>query len=76
MTESGKKYYLSVFTLTMICVATVMSLRGLPMMASEGLHMFFYIFFSAFFFLVPVSLVCAELATGWPHATGIYGWVK
>ncbi len=70
------KYTISIFTLTMLCVATVMSLRGLPLMASEGLSMFFYIIFSAIFFLVPVSLVCAELATGWPSSGGIYRWVK
>ena len=76
MIKKPKKHVISVFTLTMICVATVMSLRGLPLMASEGLTMFFYIIFSAFFFLVPVSLVCAELATGWPTTGGIYRWVK
>jgi len=76
MSEQKSKYTISVFTLTMLCVATVMSLRGLPLMASEGMPMFFYIIFSAFFFLVPVSLVCAELATGWPSSGGIYRWVK
>lgn len=76
MPENNTKYSISVFTLTMYCVATVMSLRGLPLMASEGLPMFFYIVFSALFFLVPVSLVCAELATGWPTDGGIYRWVK
>ena len=70
------KVTISVFTLTMLCIAAVMSLRGLPLMASEGLPMFFYIIFSAIFFLVPVSLICAELATGWPSSGGIYRWVK
>lgn len=74
--EMPRQARIGVFTLTMLCVATVMSLRGLPLMASEGLTMFFYILFSAFFFLVPVSLVCAELATGWPTTGGIYRWVK
>jgi glutamate:GABA antiporter len=75
MTKS-KKNTIGIFTLTMLCVATVMSLRGLPLMASEGLTMFFYIIFSAIFFLVPISLVCAELATGWPSDGGIYRWIK
>jgi len=75
--NNGKsKHYLSVFALTMMSVAVVMSLRGLPMMAKEGLTMFFYLLFAALLFLVPVSLVSAEMATGWPQSGGVYRWVK
>ena len=57
--NGNSKHYLSVFALAMMSVAVVMSLRGLPMMAKEGLTMFFYLLFSALLFLVPVSLVSA-----------------
>jgi glutamate:GABA antiporter len=67
---------LSVFALAMINVALIMSLRGLPMMAKEGLSMVFYILFAAILFLLPVSLVSAELASGWPENGGVYRWVK
>lgn len=76
MTKTNGKLYLSVFALAMMNVAAVMSLRGLPMMAVEGLTMFFYILFSSLLFLIPVSLVSAELATGWPQSGGVYRWVK
>ncbi|MBF8262964.1 MAG: amino acid permease [Parachlamydiales bacterium] len=59
----------------MLNVAMVMSLRGLPIIAKEGMTMFFYIFFSTVLFLIPVSLVSAELVTGWPEG-GVYRWVK
>lgn len=71
-----KKHYVGVFGLAMLNVAAVMSLRGLPMMAKEGLSMIFYILFSSLLFLIPVSLVSAELATGWPKSGGVYRWVK
>lgn len=67
---------LGVFALAMMNVGAVMSLRGLPMMAKEGLTMVFYILFAALLFLVPVSLVSAELATGWPREGGVYRWVS
>jgi len=57
-------------------VAVVMSLRGLPMMAKEGFTLLFYLGFSAIIFLIPTSLVSAELATGWPKSGGVYHWVK
>ncbi|MBT4530502.1 MAG: amino acid permease, partial [Phycisphaerae bacterium] len=60
----------------MMNIAVVMSLRGLPMMAKEGLTMVFYLLFASILFLVPVSLVSAELATGWPKNGGVYVWVK
>ena len=53
----------------------VMSLRGLPIIAKEGWTMFFYILFATILFLIPTSLVSAELATGWPEG-GVYQWVK
>ena len=52
---------LSVFTVCMMTVAAVVSLRGLPMLAKEGLSMIFYILFSTVLFLLPASLVAAEL---------------
>jgi putative glutamate/gamma-aminobutyrate antiporter len=70
------KRTLSVFVLAMMNIAVVMSLRGLPMMAKEGLTMVFYLLFASILFLVPVSLVSAELATGWPKNGGVYVWVK
>ncbi|HRE30706.1 MAG TPA: APC family permease, partial [Candidatus Berkiella sp.] len=30
---------------------------------------------AALFFFIPSALVCAELATAWPEAIGIFGWV-
>jgi len=71
-----KSKHLNVFFLAMMNVAVVMSLRGLPMMAKEGFTLLFYLAFSALIFLIPTSLVSAELATGWPKGGGVYSWVK
>ena len=35
----------------------------------------FYYLFAAVVFLIPVSLVAAELATGWPEKGGVFRWV-
>jgi putative glutamate/gamma-aminobutyrate antiporter len=70
------KTKLTVFGLAMLNVAAVLSLRGLPMMAETGLHMIFYLLFASLLFLIPCSLVSAELATGWPKEGGVYRWVK
>ncbi len=76
MSSTPKKHMLSMFALTMLNVAAVMSLRGLPMMAETGFHMFFYLLVATLFFLIPSSLISAELATGWPENGGVYRWVK
>ncbi|MDD5085744.1 MAG: amino acid permease [Candidatus Omnitrophica bacterium] len=69
---------LSVFVLAMLNVAVICTLRGLPMLAKEGLPLVFYYAAAAIVFLIPVSLITAELATGWPpHGPGgVYIWVK
>jgi putative glutamate/gamma-aminobutyrate antiporter len=68
---------MTVFTLSMMTVAAVCSLRGLPMMAKEGLSMIFYILFAAVMFLLPASLVAAELGGMFSkEGGGVYTWVK
>lgn len=72
-----KKSFLSVTTLTLMIVGAVISLRGLPMMAKEGLSMVFYILFATLLFLLPASLVSAELGSAFSNRNGgVYTWVK
>jgi len=73
--SDGKR--VSVFTLALMTVASVMSLRGLPMMAAEGLSMIFYILFAALVFLLPAAMVSAELGSAFSQSGGgVYTWVK
>ncbi|KAB1441468.1 amino acid permease [Pseudodesulfovibrio senegalensis] len=68
---------MSVFTLSLMTVAAVVSLRGLPMMAKEGLSMIFYILFASVMFLIPASLVAAELGGAFSDkGGGVYTWIK
>ena len=67
---------LNVFTLAMINVAAVSSVRNWPTIAEYGVSSLFFFALSAFFFFIPVSMVSAELATGWPKAGGVFAWVK
>ena len=73
--SDGKR--VSVFTLALMTVASVMSLRGLPMMAAEGLSMIFYILFATLVFLLPAAMVSAELGSAFSQSGGgVYTWVK
>lgn len=67
---------LGVFSLVMINVIAVDSLRTLPISAHYGSSIIFYYLLAAITFFIPAALVTAELATGWPTKGGIYAWVK
>lgn len=67
---------LSVFSLVMINVIAVDSLRTLPMSAKLGLPLVSYYLVAAFAFFIPVALVAAELATAYPNTGGLYVWVR
>lgn len=73
--ENKQSKTLGVFTLAMINVAAIVSLRGLPAEALYGLSSIFYYIFAALFFLIPVSLVSAELGTGWAQKGGVFRWI-
>jgi glutamate:GABA antiporter len=70
------KKVLSVFSLVMINVIAVDSLRTLPISAQLGFSLISYYIVAALAFFIPVSLVAAELATAYPNTGGIYIWVR
>ncbi|WP_035074721.1 amino acid permease [Maridesulfovibrio zosterae] len=70
------KHKLSVFTLMMINVAAILSLRVLPGLAEYGWSLFFYLTLGSVCFFIPSALVSAELASGWDAEGGVYLWVK
>jgi len=76
MMASNSKKVLSIFSLVMINVIAVDSLRTLPISAEYGFTLVFYYLLAAIVFFIPVSLVSAELATGWPKTGGLYIWVR
>jgi glutamate:GABA antiporter len=57
-------------------VAAVLTLRGFPSVAEFGWSSIAYYILGALLLLLPISLVTAELATGWPKAGGLFAWVK
>ena len=67
---------MSLFTLTMINVIAIDSLRSIPMSAHYGFSLVFYYVLSALIFFIPSALISAELSTGWPQTGGIYVWVR
>lgn len=61
----------------MTAAAVVTSLRGLPLLAKEEMTMFAYLAFTVIFFLIPASLVSAELGGAFASKKGgIYAWVS
>src|SRR6516225_421376 len=59
--------------LALLTVGSVGYLGSAPALSVFGLASVFLYVLPAFVFLVPVSLVAAELASGWPG--GVYNWV-
>ena len=67
---------LGVGTLMIMNIVAVVSLRGLPAEAVYGMSSAFYYLFAALVFLIPVSLVAAELAALFPYQQGgLFRWI-
>ena len=71
-----KKRVLTIFTLTMINIAAIGSVKNWPLTAEYGLSAASYLILAALIFFLPLALVTAELATTWPENGGIFIWVK
>ena len=75
--NEARKGYLSAPSIGLLTAAAVVtSLRGLPLLAKEEMTMFAYLVFTIIFYLVPASLVSAELGGAFADKKGgIYAWV-
>ena len=69
-----KPTYITWLTLAFMTTASVASLRSAPTMAVYGLTCVFLYLVPAIIFLLPQSLVAAELASGWTG--GVFRWVS
>jgi len=78
MIPSNKKRSkaLSVFSLVMINVIAIDSLRNLPTNAEVGFSIVFFYLLASLLFLLPCALITAELATHYPKKGGVYVWVR
>ena len=72
----AKQVGLGVGALAMINVAAIVSVRNLPVMAEYGWSMLALFALSIVVFLIPISMVAAELGTGWAKDGGVFAWVK
>lgn len=68
-----RKQWISWVALAFLTTGSVASLRSSPTMAVYGLALVFLYILPAIVFLLPTSLVAAELASGWKG--GVYAWV-
>jgi amino acid transporter len=69
------KKSLGIFSLAMMTVVSVDSLRNLPAAALFGSTLFFFFLIAAVLFLLPSALISAELASSQPGRPGVYAWV-
>ena len=72
--KAPPRRYISWTVLAMMTVGSVGYLGSAPATSVFGLASVFLYVLPAFVFLVPVSLVAAELASGWEG--GVYNWVQ
>lgn len=67
---------LGIFTLAIMNVTAVVSLRGIPAEAEYGISSAFYYLFAAIVFLIPTSMVAAEMAAMFQDKQGgVFRWV-
>jgi amino acid transporter len=72
--QPSERRSISWTALAMLTVGSVGYLGSAPTLAVFGLASVFLYVLPALVFLVPVSLVAAELESGWPG--GVYNWVQ
>ncbi|MBX7065808.1 MAG: amino acid permease [Parachlamydiales bacterium] len=74
--EINPRKFLNVPLLALLNLSVMTSLRNLPIVSEFGFASSFFYLIVALVFLFPVSLISAELATGWTRTGGVYIWVR
>ena len=65
---------LTMMGMAILIITTVLSLRGLSSQAEFGYTSIFWYILAAIVFLIPFSLVCAELASTYTKDGGLFRW--
>ncbi|MCX6699772.1 MAG: amino acid permease [Methanomicrobiales archaeon] len=73
---SGNGFKLTLIAFILITCAALMSIRTFPTQGVVGWQSIIFCLLAIIMYLIPASLVSAELATGWPQEGGVYVWVK
>ena len=77
MARSARAVFkMGLMVFTFITLASIFNIRKFPSMAETQWQLVVLTFMAVIMYLVPASLVSAELATGWPQTGGVYLWVK
>jgi amino acid transporter len=69
-------YKMGLSAFTLVTLASLYNIRKFPTLADLHWELVTFSIIAFFIFLIPASLISAELATGWPQAGGVYVWVK
>lgn len=67
---------ISFFSLSILIIAAIDSIRNLPAAAIFGSSLIFFFILSAIIFLIPTAMIAAELSAAFPDKGGVYQWVN
>lgn len=67
---------ISLFSLVLLIVAAIDSIRTLPTTALFGSSLVFFFLVSAVIFLIPIALISAEFSSRYPEQGGIFHWIR
>jgi len=75
-TTGNPAFKLTLVAFILITAAALMSIRTFPTQGVVGWQSIIFCILAIIMYLIPASLVSAELATGWPQEGGVYVWVR
>ncbi len=75
-TDNDNIFKMSLPIFTLVTLASLYNIRKFPTLAELHWELVTFSLIAFVIYLIPASLVSAELATGWPQAGGVYVWVK
>ena len=73
---SAAVFKIGLMAFVLITLSSLMSIRNFPTMGLVHWQLILFGILALVMYLVPASLVSAELATGWPQTGGVYVWVR
>lgn len=67
---------ISLFSLVLLIVAAINSIRTIPTTAYFGEALIFFFLISTVIFLFPVALISAEFSSRYPEEGGVFHWIR
>ena len=76
VSSNTNRQQIGVFSITMIVIGAVVTIRTLSQIAIYGTQAIFFVLLAIILYMIPLMIICFEFSMQYPNGIGMYTWAR